>query len=554
MLPIHLRLFILAAMLLTTLCSPPLSAQDKSETGALNQQLQEINELTGDRVSQTQVRLLAKDKKAAKRLVRYAQQQLKANPKAVTYNGAWVLSQVAQGLELNKEAAQFYRICANRAAKLESTQKLLNSYGGLMVLYYQSKDYKKTAEVCKEFLALRTGPKVPRVVRMLAKTPDGELEFVQDFNYDSAARLRPGVYVLLVKTISKQGDFKKALDLAEKLVKVDDGWQFRVVRATVLREAGKLKEAAEAYDELIQLVGKDKKLDNATRGEQQDEFRFILSKIYTKLGRIEKAVEQLKTLSQRNPGDPTYVIWLAESLIQQKNYKQALALTSKLIEQRKHWRFRAIHAAVLQDAGQLKEAARFYEDLIEEVRNDENLSPDEKGKEEDRFRSVLSNIYPDIGQVNKAIEQLERLIQRHPTEPTYYNNLGYFMADHDIQLEKAEQYIRKALIVDKKRRAKLKDLKPEDDHDSGVYLDSLGWVLFKQKKYMEAKKVLLEAVKYKDGKHVEIYDHLGDVLHKLGETDAALEAWKTGVTVAGSSRRDEETKKQVEAKIKKYSK
>lgn len=55
------------------------------------------------------------------------------------------------------------------------------------------------------------------------------------------------------------------------------------------------------------------------------------------------------------------------------------------------------------------------------------------------------------------------------------------------------------------------ELLPDEDKDNPAYLDSLGWVLYKQKKYKEAKPFLVEAVKDADLTDVTLYDHLGDV-------------------------------------------
>src|SRR5439155_4166328 len=86
--------------------------------------------------------------------------------------------------------------------------------------------------------------------------------------------------------------------------------------------------------------------------------------------------------------------------------------------------------------------------------------------------------------------------------------------------EEAEKLIRKAIELDRERRKKSKSFNPKTDHDSGAYLDSLGWVLFKQKKNEEAKDWLLKAIEDKRAQHIEIFDHLGDVHMALGERDA----------------------------------
>jgi predicted negative regulator of RcsB-dependent stress response len=85
--------------------------------------------------------------------------------------------------------------------------------------------------------------------------------------------------------------------------------------------------------------------------------------------------------------------------------------------------------------------------------------------------------------------------------------------------------------------------------DKGAYLDSLGWVLFKQRKFEDAKKYLLEALKDKNAQHIEIFDHLGDTYMALGLREEAVSAWRQGLTVAGEERREQERKRIVEKKL-----
>ena len=64
-------------------------------------------------------------------------------------------------------------------------------------------------------------------------------------------------------------------------------------------------------------------------------------------------------------------------------------------------------------------------------------------------------------------------------------------------------------------------------------------------------KRLLKAVEDKTTQHLEIYDHLGDVLMALNEREAALAAWRKGIEVATDSRRDKERKAAAEKKLEK---
>jgi tetratricopeptide (TPR) repeat protein len=162
----------------------------------------------------------------------------------------------------------------------------------------------------------------------------------------------------------------------------------------------------------------------------------------------------------------------------------------------------------------------------------------------------MSNVYVELGRIDKAAEQLKMLLAKNPDSPRYNNDLGYIWADHDTDLEEAEKLIRKAIEEDRKQRKAGGDLKPEEDKDSAAYLDSLGWVLFKQKKYAEAKKWLLEATKGDEGDNIEIYDHLADVYMALGEKAQALETWKKALTLETSSLREQHRKADVEKKLK----
>jgi predicted Zn-dependent protease len=55
---------------------------------------------------------------------------------------------------------------------------------------------------------------------------------------------------------------------------------------------------------------------------------------------------------------------------------------------------------------------------------------------------------------------------------------------------------------------------------NGAYLDSMGWIYYKQNKLTEAEATLHEAVE-RDGHDPTIHSHLGDVYAKLGRTELA---------------------------------
>ena len=249
---------------------------------------------------------------------------------------------------------------------------------------------------------------------------------------------------------------------------------------------------------------------------------------------------------------PEFHQLMIQSLAKEGKHELALKLTDSLVRANDNWKERQLRGWVLGQAGRYSEAAKVYEDVLERIAKDKDLTQKGKDHYTDRYRHALSTIYVEAKQIDKATELLKSLIDRHPDEPGYYNDLGYIWADHDLNLKESEEMIRKALALDSKKRKKSPDFDPADDHDKGAYLDSLGWVLFKQKHFEEAKKYLLEALKDKDSQHLEIFDHLGDTYIELGEREAALDAWRRGLAVAGDDRHEQERKAEVEKKIQKH--
>ena len=249
---------------------------------------------------------------------------------------------------------------------------------------------------------------------------------------------------------------------------------------------------------------------------------------------------------------PTIHQLMIQGLAKQGKYDQALKLADNLVRAGDAWKERQLRGWVLSQAGRFAEAARVYEDVLERISKDKDLTQKGKDYYGDRYRHVLSNIYVEANQIDKAADILKSLIERHPDDPGYYNDLGYIWADHDMNFKEAEELLRKCLELDREQRKKAPDYDPATDRDKGSYLDSMGWVLFKLKRYDEAKIQLLEALKDKDSQHIEIFDHLGDTLMALGEREAALDAWSRGLEVAGDDRREQGIKARVQKKLDKH--
>lgn len=136
---------------------------------------------------------------------------------------------------------------------------------------------------------------------------------------------------------------------------------------------------------------------------------------------------------------------------------------------------------------------------------------------------MLADAYFALKENEKAESQLRAILEEDPDDALALNNLGYNLADRGLKLAEAEQFCRRAVEQDRDDRRRSGDAAPE----SGTYLDSLGWVLFRRGKWEEAKTVLESAVALPDGSgDPTVWDHLGDVYFKQGDGEKAKYAWE----------------------------
>jgi len=308
------------------------------------------------------------------------------------------------------------------------------------------------------------------------------------------------------------------------------------------RTAHKLKE----YDQAVAFYKKAKdKAEELKSGTKLGQTFAGLIDLYYEQKKFEESEKLCKEFLGLDSDDQTVLRYkvvmlrrMVQALAKQDKFDEAHKLVDRLVTaQPDNWLSLELKGWVQREAGKYDDAVKTYEDVLERINKDDGLEEKEKKEFGSDVRYSLSNIYLELNKIDKVGEHLEALMKVEPDNPTWYNDLGYIWADHDMNLDKAEEYIRKALDLDKKKRAEDK-LKPEEDHDSAAYLDSLGWVLYKKKNYKEAKEWLSKAVTYKEGHHIEIFDHLGDAHMALGEKAEAIAAWKKGLDVAGDSKRE----------------
>jgi tetratricopeptide (TPR) repeat protein len=190
-------------------------------------------------------------------------------------------------------------------------------------------------------------------------------------------------------------------------------------------------------------------------------------------------VEDGKQTIELFPNQPTAYFFYGYGLVQKKDYTKAVEILS---------------------AGK---------DMV--FNNDELLS---------QFFSTLGEAYYRIKKYTESDNAFENALRKNPNDATTLNNYSYYLSERGDKLEKAAEM-----------SAKSNNLQPGQPS----YLDTYGWILYKQKKYTEAKEWLKKALDSGGGGNSTILEHYGDVLFQLGEIENAIAYWKKAEENGGAS-------------------
>ncbi len=139
--------------------------------------------------------------------------------------------------------------------------------------------------------------------------------------------------------------------------------------------------------------------------------------------------------------------------------------------------------------------------------------------------SQIASIYGAKGDIAfKADAPIDSVMKFYDTALTYdkensvlLNNIAYYLACKETDLEKACDYAERALGIEE----------ATDGSQSATTLDTYAWVLFKLKEYSRAKETIDQALEAdEDGDSSDILEHAGDIYFMNGNPAEALEFWE----------------------------
>ena len=159
------------------------------------------------------------------------------------------------------------------------------------------------------------------------------------------------------------------------------------------------------------------------------------------------------------------------------------------------------YAKFLKNNDQFEDSIKLYTKIIKKIKKDHPLYP--------KVKDGRGVAYERIGEWHKAEKDLLSSLDSSPDQAYVINYLAYSWIEQGVKIEQSLKMLQKA-----------NDLKSNDPY----IIDSLGWALFKLKRYEDAKHYLQSAVKLMPSDPI-VNDHYGDVLWKNGNKIQARYYW-----------------------------
>ncbi len=258
-----------------------------------------------------------------------------------------------------------------------------------------------------------------------------------------------------------------------------------------------------------------------------------IARIYARKKQYDKAISILReVLKKENLPQARYLLALIE--FQTKQYEDALVQLRQIGRDAEEYRDAIfLRVRILRVMDREDEAIRLLEKAVADrkTRNPDMFvllaalyQHQGRGSQGEKTFARALAAFPDNGELlyqyglfldssgdrQRAMSVMQKVIRLQPEHAAALNYVGYTWADRKVHLDKALEYIRRAV-----------KLKP----DNGYIRDSLGWVYFRLGRLKEARKEL-EKANHLSPDDPAILEHLGDVYLALGRSGDALHAYR----------------------------
>ncbi|MCK5437192.1 MAG: tetratricopeptide repeat protein, partial [Desulfobulbaceae bacterium] len=366
-------------------------------------------------------------------------------------------------------------------------------YHYLSILYRELRYFDKALDAIKEALALNWSVSLALDAGELLEYLEHHEQAIEMYRRileddvdNKRARLRLAAVL----------EFLERYDEAMKLYQylLDDDQHDDIARRRLISILLKTDESDRAVEELKELREYTKEVRKVD---------FTIGRIYLETGRHDEAVELFSRMVKDDPELETAHYLLALAQYENGNRGEAEKLLKKIKPSGEVYEDSVLlRARMMQDENDFSGAEGLLKENIENEDARElsfyvvlaslYVKQEKLELANDLFKEAIAK-FPDnpkvffeygmlldrIGEMDGAVESMEKVLALTPEDPFALNYVGYVWADKGINLDTALRYIKKAVV-----------LRPTD----GFIRDSLGWVYFKRGDFEKAASELEKAV------------------------------------------------------------
>jgi tetratricopeptide (TPR) repeat protein len=163
---------------------------------------------------------------------------------------------------------------------------------------------------------------------------------------------------------------------------------------------------------------------------------------------------------------------------------------------------------IYSSLAQVYTESRRFGDAEKAVRSAEKLARTPSEKETVGF--LLGGMYERQKKYEQAEQAFKSVLVLNPRNAPTLNYFGYMLAERGVRLDEAGDMLRRALDIDR---------------NNAAYLDSMGWIYYKQNNLPEAESYIRKAID-RESHDPTMLSHLGDVLAKSGRPELAAVEWE----------------------------
>lgn len=321
--------------------------------------------------------------------------------------------------------------------------------------------------------------------------------------YDRAIRLDPSHAMLNPQVLALAldgGDHDLARAAADRIAGVNAApgtGSLRVARLLLKRQ-----DLLSAANELEHLLAQHPAHAQA---------RLMLGGVLAQVERYAAAEEHLRLIPVAGPHGPSALHLMAQMAMARGDTASAIRLMEQARARRpEEARFAVDHARALRRLARNEEALTLLTQGIDRWPRHAEL------------RYVRAMTMYDLGDADGAIWAMHEVLDVQPDHPGALNFIGFTWAEEGKKLPEAERMIRAAL---------------RQRPDEPAFIDSLGWVLYRQGEPGAARPILERAVQL-DPDTPELRMHLAICLWTLGEREAAQSAFEIALDKTPAKQKD----------------